>query len=74
VPTIKELLQLLIQYELLFDGTLGDSKTKPVSFQVKDEQHTKVKLSQCQNTSDTLMKKVARLCKLGVPKQYQVSK
>jgi hypothetical protein len=26
-------LQLLIKYELLFDGTLGDWKTKPVSFQ-----------------------------------------
>ena len=28
----KKLLQLLKKYELLFDGTLGDSKTKPVSF------------------------------------------
>jgi hypothetical protein len=29
----KKLLQLLTKYELLFDGTLGDWKTKPVSFQ-----------------------------------------
>jgi hypothetical protein len=29
----KKLLQLLKKYELLFDGTLGDWKTKPVSFQ-----------------------------------------
>jgi hypothetical protein len=28
----KKLLQLLTKYELLFDGTLGDWKTKPVSF------------------------------------------
>ncbi len=31
----KKLLQLLIKYELAFDGTLGDWKTKPVSFQAK---------------------------------------
>ncbi len=29
----KKLLQLLTKYELLFDGTLGDWKIKPVSFQ-----------------------------------------
>jgi hypothetical protein len=29
----KKLLQLLKKYESLFDGTLGDWKTKPVSFQ-----------------------------------------
>jgi hypothetical protein len=28
----KKLLQLLKKYELLFDGTLGDWKIKPVSF------------------------------------------
>jgi hypothetical protein len=28
----KKLLQLLTKYESLFDGTLGDWKTKPVSF------------------------------------------
>ncbi len=32
----KKLLQLLRKYELLFDGTLGDWKTKPVSFQLKE--------------------------------------
>ncbi len=31
-----KLLQLLIKYELLFYGTLGDWKTKPVSFQLKE--------------------------------------
>jgi hypothetical protein len=32
----KKLLQLLTKYQLLFDGTLGDWKTKPVSFQLKE--------------------------------------
>ena len=32
----KKLLQLLMKYESLFDGTLGDWKTKPVSFQLKE--------------------------------------
>ncbi len=33
----KKLLQLLKKYELLFDGTLGNWKTKPVSFQLREE-------------------------------------
>jgi hypothetical protein len=32
----KKLLQLLQKYKSLFDGTLGDWKTKPVSFQLKE--------------------------------------
>ncbi len=32
----KKVLQLLKKYELLFDGTLGDWKTKLVSFQLKE--------------------------------------
>jgi hypothetical protein len=32
----KKLLQLLTKYESLFDGTLGDWKTKLVSFQLKE--------------------------------------
>ncbi len=32
----KKLLKLLKKYELLFDGTLGNWKTKPVSFQLKE--------------------------------------
>jgi hypothetical protein len=32
----KKLLQLLKKYELLFDGTLGDWKTKLVLFQLRD--------------------------------------
>jgi hypothetical protein len=32
----KKLLQLFVKFEPLFDGTLGDWKTKPVSFQLKE--------------------------------------
>jgi hypothetical protein len=32
----KKLLQLLKKYDLLFDGTLGDWKTKPVLFQLRE--------------------------------------
>jgi hypothetical protein len=32
----KKLLQFLKKYEMLFDGTLGDWKTKPVSFKLKE--------------------------------------
>ena len=32
----KKLMHLLKKYESLFDGTLGDWKTKPVSFQLKE--------------------------------------
>jgi hypothetical protein len=32
----KKLRQLLIKYELLYDSTLGDWKTKPVSFQLRE--------------------------------------
>ncbi len=32
----KKLLQRLVRFESHFDGTLGDWKTKPVSFQLKE--------------------------------------
>jgi hypothetical protein len=44
----KKLLQLLKKYESLFDSTLGDWKTKLVSFQKRREYHPAMaKLSQC---------------------------
>jgi hypothetical protein len=44
----KKLLQLLIKYELRFDGNLGDWETYPVSFQAKEENnYTMAKLSLC---------------------------
>jgi hypothetical protein len=64
----KKLLQLLKKYESLFDGTLGDWKTKLVSFQLKEGASP----YQCQAFpvpkihKDTLIKEVERLVKLGV--------
>jgi hypothetical protein len=63
----KKLLQLK-KYELLFDGTLGDWKTKPVSFQLKEgvsPYHDRA-FPVPKIHKDTIMKEVERLCKLGV--------
>jgi hypothetical protein len=64
----KKILQLLMKYEPLFDGTLGDWRTKPVSFQLRegippyhDQAFRVPKIHK-----DTTIKKVERLCKLGV--------
>jgi hypothetical protein len=64
----KQLLQILRKYESLFDSTLGDWKTKPVSFQLKEG----VRLYRGQAFpvpmihKETLIKEVDRLVKLGV--------
>jgi hypothetical protein len=69
------LLKLLSKYETLFDGTLGDWQTKPVSFQLKEGikpyhgrafpvPHIHLK---------TLRKEVERLCELGVLKRQPSS-
>ncbi len=63
-----KLLQLLKKYELLFDGTLGDWKIKPVSFQLKEgvsPYHGRA-FPVPKIHKETIMKEVARLCKLGV--------
>jgi hypothetical protein len=63
----KMILQLLKKYELLFDGTLGDWKTKPVSFQLKEgvsPYHGRA-FPVPKIHKDTIMKEVERLCKLG---------
>ncbi len=71
----KKLLQLLKKYKTLFDGTLGDWKTKPVSFQSKEgvsPDHGRAfpvpKIHQ-----DTITKEVERLCELGVLERQPVS-
>ena len=64
----KKLLQLLKKYKLLFDGTLGDWKTKPVSFQLKEgvsPYHGWV-FPVPKVHKETIIKEVERLCKLGV--------
>ncbi len=64
----KKLLQLLKKYESLFDGTLGDWKTKPVSFQLKEDvspYHGQA-FPVPKIHKNTLIKEVDRLVKLGV--------
>jgi hypothetical protein len=71
----KKLLQLLQKYESLFDGTLGDWKTKPVSFQLKEgvsPYHGRAFLVP-KIHKDTIMKKVERLCKLEVLERQPAS-
>ena len=69
------MLRLLVEYEELFDGTLGDFKTEPVSLKLKKDAkpyhgrpfpipHVHL---------DVLKKEVERLCKLGVLKRQPTS-
>ncbi len=72
----KKFLQLLKKYESLFDGTLGDWKTKPVSFQLKEgttAYHVQA-VPVPKIHKDVLIKEVERLYKLGVLKQHHASK
>jgi hypothetical protein len=68
-------LQLLKKYELLFDGTLGDWKTKPVSFQLKEgvSPYHGQAVPVPQTHKDTLIKEVERLCKLGILERQPAS-
>ncbi len=67
----KKLLQLLMKFESLFDGTLGDWKTKPVSFQLKEgaSPYHGQAFPVPKIHKDTLIKEVDRLVKLGVLEQ-----
>ncbi len=64
----KTLLQLLLKFESLFDGTLGDQKTKPVSFQLNGgaSPYHVWAFPVPKIHKDILIKEVERLCKLGV--------
>jgi hypothetical protein len=64
----KKLLQFLMKYELLFDGTLGDWKTKPVSFQLKEgaSPYHGQAFPVPKIHKDTLIKEVSRLVQRGV--------
>ncbi len=64
----KKLLQLLKKYKLLFDGTSGGWKTKPVSFQLMEgvSPYHGQAFSVFKINKDTIKKEVERLCKLGV--------
>ena len=68
----QELLyNLLSNYELLFNGTLGDFKTSLVSFEVKaNEQATHSKTFPIPKIhEETLKKEIEHLCKLRVLKK-----
>jgi hypothetical protein len=71
----KKLLQLLTKYESLFDGTLGDRKTKPVSFQLKkgvSPYHGQA-FPVPKVHKETIIKEVERLCKLGALERQPAS-
>jgi hypothetical protein len=71
----KKLLQLLIKLKSLFGGTLGDWKTKPVSFQLKEgisPYHGRA-FPVPKIHKDVLIKEVERLCKLGVLERQHYS-
>jgi hypothetical protein len=71
----KKLLQLLVKLESLFDGTLGDWKTKPVSFQLKEgasPYHGRA-FPVPKIHKDILIMEVERLCKLGVLERQHFS-
>ncbi len=71
----KKLLQLLKKYELLFNGALGDWKTKPVSFQLKEgvSPYHGQAFPVPKIHKDTIKKEVERLCKLGVLERQPAS-
>jgi hypothetical protein len=71
----KKLLQLLKKYELLFDDTFYDWKTKPVSFQLKEgvSPYHGQSFPVPKIHKDTLIKEVERLIKLGVLEQQPAS-
>jgi hypothetical protein len=71
----KKLLQLLKKYKSPFDGTLGDWKTKPVSFQLKDgvSPYHGQAFPVPKVHKETIIKEVERLCKLGELERHSAS-
>ena len=71
----KKLLQLLKKYESLFDSTLGDWKTKLVSFQLKEgvSPYHGQAFPVPKIYKETLIKEVDRLVKLGVLERQPAS-
>ena len=64
----QQLQKLLLAFEQLFDGTLGDWKTKPVSFQLKEgvEPYHGQAFPMPKVHMKTLMREVQWLVDLGV--------
>ncbi len=71
----EKLLQLLTKYESLFDSSLGDWKTKPVSFQLKEgvsPYHGRA-FPVPKVQKETIVKEVERPCQLGVLERQPAS-
>jgi hypothetical protein len=66
----KQLKALLFKFERLYDGTLGDWKTDPVSFRLKEGANPfqLAPFSVPMIHEDTLKREIQRLCDLGVLK------
>jgi hypothetical protein len=64
----KELLNLLLEFEDLFDGTLGIWDTEPVHLELKDDAkpyHGKL-YPVPKAHKETLMKEIQRMCDIGI--------
>jgi hypothetical protein len=75
VPDQEKLLKLLTKFEDLFDVTLGDWDTEPVSLKVKEgtKQYHGMPFPSPKSHKETLKKEVERLCELGVLKRQPES-
>jgi hypothetical protein len=64
----NKLLKLLTEFEELFDGTLGDWKTEPVSFELKEgaKPYHGRPYPVPKSCKETTIKELNRLCDLGV--------
>ena len=72
----RQLIKLLTEFESLFDVTLGDWKTTPISFELKPGSkpfHARRAFPVPKIYYDTLRKEVDRLCKIGVLKRQPTS-
>ena len=68
LPDQNELMELLTEFEELFDGTLSDWNTEPVSFELKEGTkpfHGRP-FPVPKSHNETTMKELNRLCELGV--------
>ncbi len=64
----EQLLEVLTEFEDLFNGTLGDWKTKPVSYALKEgmKPYHGRPYPDPKVYKETLMKDLNRLCELGI--------
>ena len=71
----SHLLELLIKYEDLFDGTLGEWKTSPVEFELKEgaEPHSQRHFPVPHLYKETFHKELLRLVEIGVLEPVQQS-